>query len=577
MTVQSIVENRLIEDASSVWLLETHRKFGYSDGVESERYLQRVLAGAKDLSSRSAELEIHIKDWPSEYHLTTKRGQLLSGFNFDRGLRVLEVGCGCGAITRHLGESFDQVVSIEGNLNRARLARQRTRDLASVSIVCAPFQQIRFKQKFDIVFCIGVYEYLASFIEGDDPYDAALKYFADMLNPNGIVVIAIENQFGLKYFSGVGEDHLGVPFEGLEGYHRRPAGVRTFGKAELEANLRRHFTEVCFYYPYPDYKLPDCVVSSAFLASGRAGELVSQLKSRDYTNEASAQWDEAGAALELSRNGMLEFFANSFLVIACRGELRGVAFDQEAVLYSTSRRPPFRTCTAVVRSHDGQLIVRKRLRDGGERVERGSLRLAQTDAPWIDAQSLQTSVMLNARRLDRPLGDIFAPCRPWHDRLKADAMTENGVQWLPGEHVDSIWPNAYPRAGECVLVDREWTLSERVRLNVVVIRAIYDFLSKIEAAGPCAASLSRRKGRRLITDIAATFGAELASRDFDEFIRLESELQWLVFGVDRRRQAVYLRWYLSDRPSLHAFRRLKRRASGLATRIRGRLSRLATA
>ena len=575
MTVQSIVENRLIEDASSVWLLETHREFGYSDGVESERYLQRVFEGVKDLGSRSAELEGHIKDWPSEYHLTTKRGQLLSGFNFDRSLRVLEVGCGCGAITRHLGESFDQVVSIEGNLNRARLARQRTRDLASVSIICAPFQKIRFTQKFDIIFCIGVYEYSASFIEGGDPFDAALQYFADMLNPNGIVVIAIENQFGLKYFSGISEDHLGVPFEGIEGYHRRPAGVRTFGKVELEANLRRYFPDVRFYYPYPDYKLPDCVVSSAFLASGRAGELVSQLKSRDYTSAAPAQWDEAATALELSRNGMLEFFANSFLAIACRGELRGVEFNQEAVLYSTSRRSHFRTCTRVVRSTDDQFVVQKRLREGRNQVERGNLRLTETDAPWIDAQSLQTSVILNARRFDQPLGDIFAPCRPWLERLRADATTENGVQWLPGEHVDSIWPNAYPLAGDCLLVDREWTWSERIRLNVVVIRAIYDFLSKIEAIGPYARSLSRRKGRDLIVDAAASFGTALTSQDFDDFIRLESELQWLAFGVDRRRQAVYLRWYLSDRPTLHAFRRFKRRASSLATRIHGRLSRLA--
>lgn len=105
MTVQSIVENRLIADAAGVWQLENHREFGYSDGLESERYLQRVFDAAQDLGTRSAELEQHIKDWPSEYHLTTKRAQLLAGFSFDRSLRVLEVGCGCGAITRHLGEN----------------------------------------------------------------------------------------------------------------------------------------------------------------------------------------------------------------------------------------------------------------------------------------------------------------------------------------------------------------------------------------------------------------------------------------------------------------------------------------
>ena len=159
MNIQSIVQNELVEDSSSVWLLRGHDKFAYSDGVASERYLKKVLLRSKDLSTRSSELESYITDWSSEYHLTSKRAQLLSGFKFDRTLKVLEVGCGCGAITRYLGETFDSVVSVEGSIARARLARLRTRDLTSVSIVCAPFQEICFSQKFDIIFVIGVFEY----------------------------------------------------------------------------------------------------------------------------------------------------------------------------------------------------------------------------------------------------------------------------------------------------------------------------------------------------------------------------------------------------------------------------------
>ncbi len=157
MNLQSIVENAVTQDASLVWTLKEQTEFGYSDGASSEKFLSKVFHKAKDLSTSSAELERYIKDWPSEYHLTRKRAQLLSGFEFDRKLKVLEVGCGCGAITRYLGENFDEVVAVEGNINRARLARQRTRDLDTVSVICAPFQKIQFSQKFDIIFCIGVF------------------------------------------------------------------------------------------------------------------------------------------------------------------------------------------------------------------------------------------------------------------------------------------------------------------------------------------------------------------------------------------------------------------------------------
>ena len=53
--------------------------------------------------------------------MSDKWAQLFSVFDFDRRARVLEVGCGCGAITRFLGEEFDQVTAIEGSERRAEI------------------------------------------------------------------------------------------------------------------------------------------------------------------------------------------------------------------------------------------------------------------------------------------------------------------------------------------------------------------------------------------------------------------------------------------------------------------------
>ncbi|MCX2979604.1 hypothetical protein EYC98_01870 [Halieaceae bacterium IMCC14734] len=76
-------------------------------------------------------------------------------------------------------------------------------------------------------------EYSALFVEEDDPYQHVLKYFSDLLSSDGCVVIAIENQFGLKYFSSSHEDHLKVRLEGIEGYPVYADRVRTFGRTEL--------------------------------------------------------------------------------------------------------------------------------------------------------------------------------------------------------------------------------------------------------------------------------------------------------------------------------------------------------
>jgi SAM-dependent methyltransferase len=566
MDVGSLLRNELVPDESGVFVLKEHRDFAYSEGPAAERYLENALKSVADLSSTSVELESYIKDWPSEYHLTTKRAQLLKGLALPRESRVLEVGCGCGAITRHLGETFGSVVSVEGSLSRARLARLRTRDLPFVQIICAPFQELRFATPFDVIFCIGVYEYSGSFVSAPDPYDAVLRCFKEMLAPDGVLVVAIENQFGLKYFSSAREDHVPRMFEGIEGYHSKLAAVRTFGRTELEDNLRRHFGNVRFLYPYPDYKIPDCVLAEEFAASPAAGELVSQMRSRDYGGETAPLWDESLAALELARNRVLPFFANSFLALASSGGPQRLdIFPQLGVLYSSGKRAPeFRTTTVLVRHAEGGVIAVKRSR-GKEPVARGSLKLVASESPWTGSHSLHTVLYAGLKDRRASLEQIFAPCRPWLELLRAYADLRDDEHILEGEHIDSTWQNAYPTATGCTLIDREWVWAQPIRLPVLVVRAIYLFLFGHEGKLAGAPQL-RGGGRPLIRSIARTLGVELTNRDFREFVALESEFQSLAYGLDRRRLGIVLRWFLLDRTTFRTFEALRRRLTAIGQR-----------
>lgn len=55
-----------------------------------------------------------------------------------------------------------------------------------------------------------------------------------VVKTNGKLLIAIENQYGLKYWCGAREDHTGIPFEGMNQYSFTQRGVRTFSKSALE-------------------------------------------------------------------------------------------------------------------------------------------------------------------------------------------------------------------------------------------------------------------------------------------------------------------------------------------------------
>ena len=564
----SIISNPLVEDPSGVLVLQGHDRFDYSEGERVEGFLDRIYRGSSDLSSSSRELDSKADVWPTEYYLSVKRAQLLSGFVYDRSLKVLEVGCGCGTITRFLGENFDNVVAVEGALARARLARLRNHDLSSVSVICGPFQEMNFSTKFDIIFCVGVFEYSAGFMEGPDPYDAALKYFSDMLTPDGKVVIAIENQFGLKYFNGASEDHIGVPFEGVEGYFRRPRNVRTFGKRELGDMLGRYFPNVAFYYPFPDYKFPDAVLSSKFLASGRPGEMIAQLGNRHYGQESPPKWDETAITLELARNRLLEDTSSSFLVVASRGQMTGISFPQLGVFYSHSRREIFSTQSRIVETPEGEIRVKKIQRPGTLAGDAGRLHRIDLNSPWLNSLSIQTEMFLKALDQSATLEQIFAPARPWAALLKANAIDRGGILFVDGTHIDTVWQNAYLFGENIGLIDREFVWQTEIRMNALVIRSIYGFLTRLRDDGRYSSALAERSGRSLIRKIADVLGIDLNSADFDAFVDLECEFDSLMFDADLARQTKFIGWYLLDRPSLRSFRRIKSSALSLFRRAR---------
>lgn len=117
---------------------------------------------------------------------------------------------------------------------------------------------------------------------------------------------------GLKYFAGCKEDHLGQYFVGLEGYSDSD-GVRTYSKKTLQELLEKcGFGKVQFYYPYPDYKLPDKIYSDQRLP--KKGELVNNL--RNFDADRMVLFDESKVFDTIIEAGLFPQFSNSFLIVA---------------------------------------------------------------------------------------------------------------------------------------------------------------------------------------------------------------------------------------------------------------------
>jgi 2-polyprenyl-3-methyl-5-hydroxy-6-metoxy-1,4-benzoquinol methylase len=278
----------------------------YSDGDIEDELLEIV-------RNHSDYTEVLANDnrWPILYHLSPIRQNIINWYPFKQNASCLEIGGGCGAITGALCQSLEKVTVVELSKRRSTINLERHKHFENLEIIVGNLNDIEFKEKFDYITLNGVLEYAGSFTNTDNPYSDFLKQIKKYLKPDGKLIIAIENRYGLKYFAGAKEDHTGKEFDGLNGYPDI-SFVQTFGKKELENLLEvSGYPEQEFYYPHPDYKMPMEIYSQNWLPT--VDTLLSPAP--NFDSQRYELFNETSAYQGIIENGQYEFFANSFLVV----------------------------------------------------------------------------------------------------------------------------------------------------------------------------------------------------------------------------------------------------------------------
>lgn len=252
-------------------------------------------------------------NWAILYHLTPIRKNLLDWYDFDKNATLLEIGGGCGAFSGMFAQKLKEVKVIELSKRRAEIIYNRHKNYENLEIIAGNLNDITFEEKFDYVTLIGVLEYAGKFTEGNTPFKTFLENAKSYLKPNGKLLIAIENKFGLKYWAGAREDHTGRYFDSIEDYPN-DKGIQTFGKKELEdLILSAGFRCLEIYYPMPDYKLPKIIYSDDYLP--KMDDLF-DIYSPNFDQDRCVLFNEREAFKNIIKNNQFSFFANSFLVEA---------------------------------------------------------------------------------------------------------------------------------------------------------------------------------------------------------------------------------------------------------------------
>lgn len=492
------MSDRMIEEIGKIKLDLTHYPGEdlYCDGeIEDE-----LLAIARDCSAVEYQRIIEErKSWEILYHFSSLRENIVEWLPINRAMKVLEVGSGCGAITGALAQKAGEVTCVELSKKRSLINAYRHMDADNVTIHVGNFQDVEpdLPGDYDYICLIGVFEYAQAYIDSETPYEDFLTIIKKHLKSGGHIAIAIENKFGLKYWAGCREDHLGTYFSGIEDY---PEGgvVRTFTRDGLLA-IAKHcgFREAQMYYPYPDYKFMTTLYSDRRLPV--RGELSDNI--RNFDRDRLQLFDEKRVFDSVIKEGVFPLFSNSYML------LLGPALSEEYVKYSNDRKEEFQIKTLQRSTGFGPKIEKHPLSKSAEEhiratakayeklsgryqgsllaVNACSLEEAPDGTPYIAIKYLKGKTLeeIFDERLQKEdfkgFHDLFEEYVKRisvgeeqeiadYDIIFANIMVEedeNGCYKL-----DNIWH----------LIDCEWSFDKAVETKEIAFRAIYCYLLEDE-------------------------------------------------------------------------------------------------
>lgn len=509
----------------NIWTEKDQQEFNYNDGDYHENYILDVVSKAQDCSVLSQELAGYIKDWPSQYHLTSKRSNLLRPFekNF-KGKRVLEIGCGCGAITRFIAEAGAEVFAIEGSKRRASITRNRCKDLSNVSVINCPSDKIPDIGEFDYVLLIGVLEYAQCFL-GNEGQLSLLSFCKKRLKSDGSLFVAIENQLGMKYLSGAKEDHLGIPMVGINNaYHAN--GVRTFGKVELIQMMKNvGFSNVEEFLPFPDYKLPTLVITpyGHQKRSSVIYPLVTEVHHKDAQAPDSYTFSLEESTKVIWNNNLSSDLSNSFLMIASAADIIHESDNILAWYYSDAR------------INDSQKKIKFLEVNGNYKIETYKIsgEFINED-PFYQGESLWLSLVSIINKHGWQLNSVTEWARLW---ISEALITEqNAFSWawnteLPPEYLDATPFNIIKTEQGYKLFDLELSSDKPLMLSYLVFRGVFNSLLRVTSIAPTK-DLADFNVFTTTKFIVTEIFPELTEELLDEYLKQEVALVSKVVNVN---------------------------------------------
>ncbi len=143
--------------------------------------------------------------WELFRHLSSLRRSALCWYPFAPDSRVLEVGCGYGALTGILCEKAAFVEAVEKDPLRAEMTRKRYAAREDLRVTAADIDAFRPEDRFDYIVAV---EFLETYEHDPGELLARLRSW---LRPGGKLLLGFRNRRALKYLCGASDEFVRQP------------------------------------------------------------------------------------------------------------------------------------------------------------------------------------------------------------------------------------------------------------------------------------------------------------------------------------------------------------------------------
>lgn len=285
---------------------------------------------------------------------------ILNWYPFQKKQDILEIGGNSGMLSNLFSERCNKVTTIEPNKeNLEKISKKE-----NIEVIQTTLNNLKLSNKYDIITLIGTTERIKEVIGENLSLTEIIKILEKYLKPNGKILIATDNKFGLKFFAGNPEKIFNKKFESLIGYNNEAEKIETFTKSRLERILKELGYNTRFYYPLPDYKLPNVIFSDDQLPKYNSVDKYNPY----YTEKSDIIINEIDVFREILKNdeNMFTFFANSFLIEATKGECNK---EYKYISFNNLRKENYQLITKIADTYVEKQIANENSKQHYENIK----------------------------------------------------------------------------------------------------------------------------------------------------------------------------------------------------------------